>query len=73
MSGCVFCLIATVAYAMDTTTPSSTSDAATTEDTKGRILSLPDLEKCKTSNYAFFVRPKIKFLAKIKVKRLRGL
>ena len=48
--GRVFCLVVTVSYAMDTTTPSSTSDDATTEDTTGRILSLPKLEKCKTSN-----------------------
>ena len=51
--GRVFCLVVTVSSAMDTTstTPSSTSDDATTEDTTGRILSLPKLEKCKNSNY----------------------
>jgi len=51
--GRVFCLVVTVSYAMDTTTPSSTSDAATTEDTKGRILSLPNLEKCKNRPFNF--------------------
>lgn len=47
--GRVFCIIATVAHAIDTTTPSSTSDDATTEHTKGRILSIPNLEQNKST------------------------
>ena len=61
---------------MDTTTPSSTSDDATTEDTKGRILSLPSLEKCKTSNSKFYFlirrihRYKLNFMLVIPISRL---